>query len=135
MEPKPSGPVFTEQSIASFRRTWPKARNAVGLPKLRVHDFRMTFGRELATTSVDLATIQDLLGHRTATITRRSIPRSLHPMRGAVRKLGGTLAVDDLLDGAKKNAVPARKWRGGGRRGVLTNRTPKRTQEFRLARN
>ncbi len=80
--------VFPEKSITSLRREWDKARNAVGLPRMRLHDWRVTFARELASLhDVDLATIQDLLGHSTLTMTRRYVPESLRQMRRAVGRL------------------------------------------------
>lgn len=88
LRPDASGRYFPEKSITGLRREWDKARKAVGLPRMRLHDWRVTFSRELASIhDVDLATIQDLLGHSTLTMARRYVPESLRQMRRAVGKL------------------------------------------------
>ncbi len=48
---------------------WRKAREAVGLPRLRVHDLKHTFGRRLRAAGVSFEDRQDLLGHRSGRIT------------------------------------------------------------------
>ena len=103
LKPQTSGPVFQEKSITSFRRAWDKARKAIGLPGLRPHDLRVTFSRELASTAgVDLATIQDLLGHSTITMARRYVPESLRAMRRAVRSLDRPEGLRGLVGGPRR---------------------------------
>jgi integrase len=41
----------------------------VGLPNLRVHDLKHTFGRRLRAAGVSFEDRQDLLGHRSSRIT------------------------------------------------------------------
>ncbi len=48
---------------------WPRARRRVGLPQVRVHDLKHTFGRRLRAAGVSFEDRQDLLGHRSARIT------------------------------------------------------------------
>ena len=48
---------------------WRRARTAVGLPQVRVHDLKHTFGRRLRAAGVSFEDRQDLLGHRSARIT------------------------------------------------------------------
>ncbi len=48
---------------------WPRARREVGLPQVRVHDLKHTFGRRLRAAGVSFEDRQDLLGHRSARIT------------------------------------------------------------------
>ena len=48
---------------------WRCARNAVGLPQVRVHDLKHTFGRRLRSAGVSFEDRQDLLGHRSGRIT------------------------------------------------------------------
>ena len=48
---------------------WKRARVKVGLPKVRVHDLKHTFGRRLRAAGVSFEDRQDLLGHRSARIT------------------------------------------------------------------
>lgn len=49
--------------------SWQKARVEVGLPQLRVHDLKHTFGRRLRSAGVSFEDRQDLLGHKSAQIT------------------------------------------------------------------
>ena len=48
---------------------WIRARNKVGLPQVRVHDLKHTFGRRLRAARVSFEDRQDLLGHRSGRIT------------------------------------------------------------------
>jgi integrase len=48
---------------------WKTARQRAGLPNIRVHDLKHTFGRRLRAAGVDFETRQDLLGHRSGRIT------------------------------------------------------------------
>jgi integrase len=48
---------------------WLRARRRAGLPSVRVHDLKHTFGRRLRAAGVSFEDRQDLLGHRSARIT------------------------------------------------------------------
>jgi integrase len=48
---------------------WKAARASIGLPHLRVHDLKHTFGRRLRAAGVGFEDRQDLLGHRSGRIT------------------------------------------------------------------
>lgn len=48
---------------------WKKARIETGLPYVRVHDLKHTFGRRLRAAGVSFEDRQDLLGHKSARIT------------------------------------------------------------------
>jgi len=48
---------------------WRKARERAGLPNLRVHDLKHTFGRRLRAAGVSFEDRQDLLGHKSGRIT------------------------------------------------------------------
>jgi integrase len=48
---------------------WRRARVAAGLPVVRVHDLKHTFGRRLRAAGVSFEDRQDLLGHRSGRIT------------------------------------------------------------------
>ena len=48
---------------------WKKARLRVGLPQVRVHDLKHTFGHRLRAAGVPFEERQDLLGHRSGRIT------------------------------------------------------------------
>lgn len=64
--------VFTyngEPVTRMLNTAWFRTRNAVGLPQVRVHDLKHTFGRRLRSAGVSFEDRQDLLGHRSARIT------------------------------------------------------------------
>lgn len=48
---------------------WKRARERIGLPQVRVHDLKHTFGRRLRAAAVSFEDRQDLLGHRSGRIT------------------------------------------------------------------
>lgn len=48
---------------------WRNAREKAGLPTLRVHDLKHTFGRRLRAAGVSFEDRQDLLGHTAGRIT------------------------------------------------------------------
>jgi integrase len=48
---------------------WKGARKKVGLPQIRVHDLKHTFGRRLRAAGVSFEDRQDLLGHKSGRIT------------------------------------------------------------------
>jgi len=49
--------------------SWQKARARAGLPQVRVHDLKHTFGRRLRAAGVSFEDRQDLLGHKAGRIT------------------------------------------------------------------
>ena len=48
---------------------WKKARDRAGLPQVRVHDLRHTFGHRLRAVGVSFEDRQDLLGHKSTRMT------------------------------------------------------------------
>ena len=61
---------FKSHSIRYMLNTgWRTAREKTGLPHVRVHDLKHTFGRRLRAAGVSLEDRQDLLGHRSGKIT------------------------------------------------------------------
>jgi integrase len=61
---------FDGMSVKSMLNTaWKKARARAGLPQVRVHDLKHTFGRRLRAAGVGFEDRQDLLGHRSGSIT------------------------------------------------------------------
>ena len=48
---------------------WKKARRRAGLPQVRIHDLKHTFGRRLRSEGISFELRQDLLGHRSSRIT------------------------------------------------------------------
>jgi integrase len=64
--------VFTykERPIKKmYGAAWRKARQRAGLPEVRVHDLKHTFGRRLREAGVSFEDRQDLLGHKSSRIT------------------------------------------------------------------
>jgi len=64
--------VFSFQSKPvqkMLRSAWRKARVRAGLPQVRVHDLKHTFGRRLRAAGVSFEDRQDLLGHKSGRIT------------------------------------------------------------------
>jgi integrase len=59
-----SAPIETMHNTA-----WQSARRRAGLPQVRVHDLKHTFGRRLRALGVNFEDRQDLLGHRSGRIT------------------------------------------------------------------
>jgi integrase len=48
---------------------WKRARLRIGIPQVRVHDLKHTFGRRMRAAGVSFEDRQDLLGHRSGRIT------------------------------------------------------------------
>lgn len=64
--------VFTYRGAPTthmLNKGWVRARVAAGLPQVRVHDLKHTFGRRLRAAGVSFEDRQDLLGHRSSRIT------------------------------------------------------------------
>ena len=64
--------VFTHKGKPITRMMtsgWKRARVRAGLPQVRVHDLKHTFGRRLRAAGVSFEDRQDLLGHRSGRIT------------------------------------------------------------------
>jgi integrase len=68
--------VFTycgERQKKMNNSAWRKARARAGLPQVRVHDLKHTFGRRLRAAGVSFEDRQDLLGHKSGRITSHYI--------------------------------------------------------------
>ena len=64
--------VFTyrQRAMQTMNNTaWQNARKRVGLPQVRVHDLKHTYGARLRAAGVSFEDRQDLLGHRSRRIT------------------------------------------------------------------
>src|SRR5262244_1760391 len=57
-----------------------RARQRAGLPQVRVHDLKHTFGRRLRAAGVSFEDRQDLLGHRSGRITTHYSPAELQSL-------------------------------------------------------
>ena len=87
MRGKHASHVFCFQGKSVLRMlngAWLRARSAVGLPQVRVHDLKHTFGRRLRAASVSFEDRQDLLGHRAGgTTTHYSAAELSHLIEAA----------------------------------------------------
>lgn len=66
---------------------WKRARDRAGLPFVRVHDLKHTFGRRLRAAGVSFEDRQDLLGHRSSRITTHYSGAELSRLLEAAEKV------------------------------------------------
>lgn len=66
---------------------WVRARRAVGLFQVRVHDLRHTFGKRLRAAGVSYEDRQDLLGHRSGRITDHYSAAELSKLMEAANRI------------------------------------------------
>ncbi len=66
---------------------WRKARQRAGLPEVRVHDLKHTFGRRLRAAGVSFEDRQDLLGHKSGRITTHYSKPELENLIAAANKV------------------------------------------------
>ena len=81
--------VFTYHGSAIQRmngNAWRQARNRAGLPEVRVHDLKHTFGRRLRAAGVSFEDRQDLLGHKSGRITTHYSAAELHNLIEAANR-------------------------------------------------
>ncbi len=76
---------------------WQKGRVKAGLPQVRVHDLKHTFGRRLRAAGVSFEDRQDLLGHRSGRITTHY----------SAAELGNLLTAANLVVGEGSRKTPA----------------------------
>ena len=68
---------------------WQRARKRVGLPQVRVHDLKHTFGRRLRAAGVSYEDRQDLLGHKSGRITTHYSAAELENLIEAANRVCG----------------------------------------------
>lgn len=66
---------------------WQQARLRAGLPHVRVHDLKHTFGRRLRAAGVSFEDRQDLLGHRSGRITTHYSAAELQNLIAAANRV------------------------------------------------
>ena len=82
--------VFTFQGRKVLKmngRSWRSARKKAGLPQVRVHDLKHTFGRRLRAAGVSFEDRQDLLGHKSGRITTHYSEAELFRLIEAANKV------------------------------------------------
>lgn len=70
-----------------YGAAWRKARERAGLPDVRVHDLKHTFGRRLRAAGVSFEDRQDLLGHKSGRITTHYSGPELRSLIEAANKV------------------------------------------------
>ena len=70
-----------------IRRPWYEALHATGLQDVRFHDLRHTAASFLAKQGASLAEIGAILGHKSATMTKRYTHFAETHLRGVVEKM------------------------------------------------
>ncbi len=76
---------------------WRKARIRAGLPHVRVHDLKHTYGRRLRAAGVSFEDRQDLLGHKSGRITTHY----------SMAELANLIAASDMVCGGVSRKSPA----------------------------
>jgi integrase len=67
--------------------SWKRVRKEIGLPQVRVHDLKHTFGRRLRAAGVPLETRKVLLGHRNGDITTHYSGPELEELLEAINRV------------------------------------------------
>jgi integrase len=104
---------------------WRRARVVAGLPVVRVHDLKHTFGRRLRAAGVSFEDRQDLLGHRSGRITTHysaaELTRLIEAAESVVDRIGcrpelvvlrGTLNVGSRKTPASRRLAPVSRPQG-----------------------
>ncbi len=63
--------TFKNNKIADIKKGWYNAVKKSGIPKIRFHDLRHTFGSRLVQNGVDIVTVKELMRHKTIEMTMR----------------------------------------------------------------
>ena len=73
-----------------YNGAWKRAREKVGLPMVRIHDLKHTFGRRLRAAGVPLETRKVLLGHKSGDITTHYSGPELEELLEAANRICGS---------------------------------------------
>jgi integrase len=126
LERRPQYPqVFLGRSgrpVADFRGAFNRACKRAHITNFRFHDLRHTFASHLVMNGTDLATVKELLGHKTLQMTMRYAHLSQPHKKKAVEDLGDVFGGHYMDTGAKsmdkgvdtQNVQPLEKHGAGG---------------------
>jgi len=82
--------TYNGKRIRKMNNTaWRKGRVKAGLPQVRVHDLKHTFGRRLRAAGVSFEDRQDLLGHRSGRITTHYSAAEVGSLLSAANRVVG----------------------------------------------
>ncbi|MFH1023504.1 MAG: tyrosine-type recombinase/integrase [Planctomycetota bacterium] len=73
--------------VVNFRKEWDATLLRAGIANFRFHDLRHTFASYLVMAGVDVKTVQEMLGHRSITMTMRYTHLAPAHKQSAVEKL------------------------------------------------
>ena len=80
--------AYRNRAMETMNNTaWQSARGRAGLPQVRVHDLKHTFGRRLRAAGVPFEDRQDLLGHRSGRITTHYSSAELESLIAAANRV------------------------------------------------
>lgn len=77
----------TGEPVKSVKQGFWAALRRSGIPHIRFHDLRHSFGSNLSMAGVDIATIQELMGHKDISTTKRYLHPSPKHKKEAVERL------------------------------------------------
>lgn len=75
---------------------WKRARTRAGLPSVRAHDLRHTYGHRLRAAGVSFEDRQDLLGHKSGRITNHYSGAGLGNLLAAANRVGSSRKTPEL---------------------------------------
>jgi integrase len=93
-------------------KAWRRAREEAGLPQVRVHDLKYTFGRRLRAKGVSHETRQVLLGHKNGQITTHYSAVEIGELIDAVEKVswsGSSAPTLTLIRSVNSRRFPSRR--------------------------
>lgn len=98
--------VAEVQQYSDIKSPFKGALKRAGIENFRFHDLRHTFASKLVMAGVDIRAVQELMGHKSITMTMKYSHLSDAHLREAVKRLevGTDLAQEPL----RKTGVPAK---------------------------
>jgi len=95
--------TFEGKAISGVKSSFRTAVKNAGIEDFRFHDLRHTFASQLIMKGGDLKDVQELLGHKTMTMTLRYAHLSQHHKKKAVNLLNGLTAKSSVSQKCHKN--------------------------------
>jgi site-specific recombinase XerD len=86
------GETSLGQPLRDIKRFWSAAVHKAGIINYRRHDNRHTYASHLVSSGLSLEIVGRLLGHTTATTTKRYAHLADDPLRAATNRFGSKIA-------------------------------------------